>query len=59
MEWLRVDPRVMALVIGGAMWLPGIAWLRFAPRVPATATAPIPRDPEQAEEESTTRVGHG
>jgi hypothetical protein len=59
MEWLHVDPRVMALVIGGAMWLPGIAWLRFAPRVPATATAPIPRDPEQAEEESTTRVGHG
>ena len=59
MEWLHVDPRVMALVIGGAMWLPGIAWLRFAPRVPAAATAPIPRDPEQAEEESTTRAGHG
>jgi predicted MFS family arabinose efflux permease len=59
MEWLQADPRVMALVIGGAMWLPGLAWLRFAPRVPATAPAPIPRDPEQAEEESTTRAGHG
>lgn len=33
MEALAIDPRVMALIIGGIMWLPGIAWLLFAPRV--------------------------
>lgn len=59
LEWLHIEPRIMALWIGGAMWLPGIGWLLFAPRVPETQTAPIPREPEQAEAESTSRVGHG
>ncbi len=58
-EWAHIDPRTMALWLGGAMWLPGIAWLLFAPRMPAAGTVPIPRDTEQAEEESTTRAGHG
>jgi hypothetical protein len=59
LEWWHIDPRTMALVIGGAMWLPGIGWLLFAPRVAATATVPIPTQPDQAEEESTSRTGHG
>lgn len=59
LEWMHVDPRTLALWIGGAMWLPGIAWLLFAPRVRGTTPAPIPRDTDQAEEESTTRAGHG
>ncbi|MDQ3171775.1 MAG: MFS transporter [Acidobacteriota bacterium] len=58
-EWAHIDPRTMALWLGGAMWLPGIAWLLFAPRMPAAGTAPIPKDTAQAEEESTTRAGHG
>lgn len=58
-EWVSVDPRTMALWIGAAMWMPGIAWILFAPRIPATGPAPIPNDTEQAEEESTTRAGHG
>ena len=58
-EWAHVDPRTMALCLGAALWLPGIAWMLFAPRVPATAPVPIPKDTEQAEEESTTRAGHG
>jgi predicted MFS family arabinose efflux permease len=59
MEWMGIDPRRMALVIGVLMWLPGIAWLRFAPRVQAVDTAPIPANPEHAEEESTARASHG
>lgn len=59
MEWLSVSPRMMALVIGALMWLPGLAWIRFAPRVPAAPAVPVPADPEQAEEESTSRAGHG
>ncbi len=58
-EWAHVDPRTMALWIGAAMWLPGVAWMLFAPRVTGTGPAPIPKDTEQAEEESTTRAGHG
>lgn len=59
LEWLHVAPRVMALIIGGLLWLPGIGWLLFAPRVLAAAPVPIPSAPEQAEEESTSRTGHG
>lgn len=59
MEWASIDPRTMALVIGGLLWLPGVAWFRFAPAVPATGPAPIPLEPEQAEEESTSRASHG
>jgi predicted MFS family arabinose efflux permease len=33
MESLGIDPRVMALIIGALMCLPGVAWILFAPRV--------------------------
>jgi len=55
MEWGGVDPRTMALVIGALLWLPGIAWFRFAPRVPTTQ-APVPAIPEHAEAESSEKA---
>lgn len=59
MEWGGIDPRTMAIVIGGLMWLPGIAWLRFAPRVAPAAKAPVPTDTEQAEQEASENVTRG
>ena len=59
MEWLSVNPRTMALVIGGAMWMPGFAWMMFAPRVPATGPAPVPSDTEQAEAEASEKAERG
>lgn len=56
MEWGGIDPRLMAIVIGGLMWLPGIAWLLFAPRVPAAAQAPVAAGPGPADAESSERA---
>jgi hypothetical protein len=60
-EWLHIEPRAMALWIGAALWLPGVGWLMFAPRMPRSGSAPIPIPtvPEQAEEESASRAVHG
>jgi MFS family permease len=58
-EWLHIEPRAMALWIGAALWLPGVGWLIFAPRMPQAGSVPIPTVPEQAEEESTSRAIHG
>lgn len=56
LEWAGIDPRTMALVIGALLWLPGIAWYRFAPRVPARAPVPVPPSTEQAEAEASEKV---
>lgn len=54
-----VSPRVMAIWIGAALWLPGLAWLRFAPRMPASRDVPVPAETVVAEEESTDRAERG
>jgi MFS family permease len=51
LEYLHVDPRTMAVCIGALLWVPGIGWLMFAPRITATTPVPAPVDPEQAEAE--------
>ena len=52
MESLSINPRVMALVVGALMCLPGIAWFLLAPRIPADGPAPVPSNTEQAEAEA-------
>ena len=59
MESFAINPRVMALIVGGLMWLPGFAWYLFSPNVPVAAAAPIPSDTEQAEAEASEKTDRG
>lgn len=56
MEWLGIDPRIMALIVGATMCVPGIVWLRLAPRVPDTGPVPPPAITEQAEAEASEKA---
>ncbi|MDQ3069727.1 MAG: MFS transporter [Acidobacteriota bacterium] len=55
-ESMQIDPRTMALVIGAALWIPGIVWILFAPTAAAAGAVPVPDVPEHAEEESAERA---
>lgn len=58
MESSGINPRVMALIVGGLMWTPGIAWYLFAPRVPVPAadSVPVPAVTAQAEAEASEKA---